>query len=191
MISSFNAMLLLIFWTDRGRQMWQEQHAQTHLFLGSISQTTAFCKLWDENKNSSFVTTNLNSFVCTSVPCVDFLCMWQLFVPVLSRGVANQCLMVKSTESYLVLYWKGSVLLGNVNVWVSAFYRKRTILLTWWQIHLGNCKEDVTAVLHSNTWMTRAALSSSPVSISLQTKNLKTTAEEDVPPTRCFWIRMH
>lgn len=136
--------------------------------------------------------------------------LWQLIwtrlyaplFPVLIFSACDSCLYLFSLAGLLInvwwwnllsptLYWKGSVLLGNVNVWVSAFYRKRTILLTWWQIHLGNCKEDVTAVLHSNTWMTRAALSSSPVSISLQTKNLKTTAEEDVPPTRCFWIRMH
>lgn len=55
----------------------------------------------DENKNSSFVTTNLNSFVCTSVPRVEFLCMWQQLVPVfcLPRLLIN--VWLKSTGFYL------------------------------------------------------------------------------------------
>lgn len=66
---------------------WFFGHTKVPKWANSLFATLYFTNksfaqiVRDENKNSSFVTTNLNSFVFTSVPCVDFLCMWQLFEP--------------------------------------------------------------------------------------------------------------
>ena len=136
-------------------------HSHAHLLLRSISQNDSATQIVrDENKNSSFVTTNLNSFVCACVPRVDSLCVWQLFVPVF-------CL-----PGLLINVWRwdvqwvpaslrrmpGSALLTNVNVWVFASYRKSGGSFADMP-HLGSCGGDAAAdALHFNTrggWLGR------------------------------------
>lgn len=107
---------------------------QTHLLLAQFhkkkcahthkggKKKTSFTQIVRyENKSSSFVTTNLNSSVCTSVPCVDSLCMWQLFVSVCSLP---RLLINVWRWNPLSPTLESSAPLTNVNVWLLELYRK-------------------------------------------------------------------
>lgn len=141
MISAFNLIcnltVVLMF------LMVKNTHTNSPFATLHFSKDSGTQIVRDENKNSSFVTTNLNSFVCTSVPRVDFLCMWQLCVPVFSLpGLLINVWRWNLRSSNLQR--KGSALLKKCKCLgtCSSICRKHVNFLTCLQLYLGNCRAD-------------------------------------------------
>ena len=130
------------------------------------------------------MTTNLNSFVCTSVPRVNFLGMWQLFVPAYSlpgllinvwwrnllspytcTGRAPRCSEMQMFGGICVLYEAHPFLRH-----ACSFSRE----LTWQQL----CEW--------HEWW--AVLSSAAISVRLQTESLEMKAFHQ--QLVFFWIGM-
>lgn len=82
---------------------------------------------WEDNKNSSSVTTNLSSFVCISTACDDSLCYFYLgSLPLLLINVLCEWLLKKKKKVFVfVLFFLRGILATNWSICCTGYSRRR------------------------------------------------------------------